>query len=182
MQALASLSKLPTLRSLSLSDCSAITNNGMQVLAGLTGLQKLAFVRCPRISEKGLELIQALPHLRSLTVFGCSKVGAPSPELMTHLTCSRGGRETELELLFERPWCRLEMPCTEMYLECIGADLQCMICTAIKRCMQSWMLHVHDRHTLRRLDVKKVKLVGHRLLTSSSGNMAGTLEEKRQDF
>lgn len=67
------LSHIPSLTRLSLADCSAITNNSMQVLSRLTNLQELGFVRCRRITEKGLELVELLPNLRSLTVFGCSK-------------------------------------------------------------------------------------------------------------
>lgn len=79
LQALMNLSKIRTLTSVSLADCSAITNNAMQVLAALTNLRHLAFIRCRRISEKGLEFVKALPLLQSLAVFGCSKVNFRPP-------------------------------------------------------------------------------------------------------
>ena len=79
------LSKIRTLTSVNLADCSAITNNAMQVLSALTNLRHLSFVRCRRITEKGLEFVQSLPALHSLAVFGCSKVGCQISTFMVNL-------------------------------------------------------------------------------------------------
>lgn len=71
---LATLSKLPTLTTLSLRSCVLVGNAGLAGLVSLRNLESLDVCGCFRITDEGLESISELPSLRMLDLTYLHKI------------------------------------------------------------------------------------------------------------
>ncbi len=62
------------LKQLDLSDCSWVTDEGLQHVARLTYLEKFDLSECLEITDQGLQHIAGLANLRGLDLLNCSKI------------------------------------------------------------------------------------------------------------
>jgi F-box/leucine-rich repeat protein 14 len=80
------LSRLTTLNSLELFDCSAVTDKEVQALSNLTRLTSLSLLNSINVTSEGLLAVCSLTALTTLNLHGCNNMTAEGLRAMSSLT------------------------------------------------------------------------------------------------